>query len=303
MRLLYLGPPGSFTHAAVAELGAGVDAVAGTEVRSIIAAVEDGSEDYGLVPLENSVEGDVSSTLDELLFATTRCLIRREVVVPVTFVLCGLPAATLDGATEVLSHPHALAQCKDVVRRIGAVARLTTSTSQACVDVLAEGRTDLLALCSPQAAVEHGLTVLAEQVEDRPGAATRMALVGRELAAPTGRDVTLAALTPSGNVTGILAEMLRCFSDRGVALSRISSRPLKGALGVYTFVIAAQGHLADQPLAGALSALADLEVGIKVLGCYPEADAQAGAPGGAPPGTCLPADWPERRTALLGSAR
>jgi prephenate dehydratase len=303
MRLLYLGPPGSFTHAAVGSLDGDVDAVPGSDVRSIIAAVEDGTEDHGLVPLENSVEGDVASTLDELLFATTRCLIRREVVVPVTFVLCGPPGATLDGVTEVLSHPHALAQCKDVLARLGAQTRLTTSTSQACADVAAAGRPELAALCARQAADAYSLTVLAEGVEDRAGAATRMALVGRELAEPTGRDVTLVALTPSGNRTGILAEMLRCFSDREVALSRISSRPLKGALGVYCFVVAAQGHLADEPVAAALDELASLEVSIKLLGCYPEADAHATAPGSAPPGSCPPADWPDRRASLLRGAR
>ncbi len=269
-RLLYLGPPGSFTHAGAAAVP-DAEAVPARDAREILAAVQSGAADLGLLPLENSVEGDVPGTLDELIFGSTSVYLRREVVVPVTFVLAALPGTTLTQLRTVMSHPHGIAQCRKVVAELGLEVELTSSTSQACVEVAQRGDPGLAAISSAVAADLHQLVALRVGVEDVPGAATRMALVGRELAASTGDDVTLAVLTPNTNRTGILAEALRCFSSRGVALSRVSSRPLKAQLGTYVFVVAAAGHLADAVVSEAFEAVARLGVLVKVLGCYPEA--------------------------------
>ena len=265
-RLLYLGPPGSFTHAGAASVP-GTDAAPARDARQIVSAVEAGEAELGLVPLENSVEGDVPGTLDELLFGSASVFIRREVLVPVTFELAVRPGtASVD---VVLSHPHAIAQCRRVVAELGLTVELTSSTSQAAADVAA--RPDACAaLCSAQAMDAHGLVPLRSAVEDAPGAITRMALLGTSLAAPTGRDVTVAVLTPDTNRTGILADALRCFAERSVALSRVSSRPLKSRLGTYCFIVVAQGHLADEVVSDALEAVGRLGVVIKVLGSYPD---------------------------------
>lgn len=267
--LLYLGPAGSFTHAGARTVPE-ADPQPARSARDIVAGVQDGTAELGLVPLENSVEGDVPGTLDELVFGSRGVFIRREVVVPVTFVLAGLPGATEAGLRTALSHPHGLAQCRRVVAELGLDLELSSSTSQACADVVGRGSPEVAAVCSEQAAQVHGLTVLRRAVEDVPGARTRLGLLGRTLAAPTGQDVTLAVLTPDSNRTGVLAEALRCFADRGVALSRVSSRPLKAQLGTYCFVVAAQGHLADEVVADALAAVAGLDVAVKVLGSYAE---------------------------------
>jgi prephenate dehydratase len=302
-RLLYLGPPGSFTHAGAASVPE-ADAAPARDAREIVAAVEAGTADLGLVPLENSVEGDVPGTLDELVFGSASVFLRREVVVPVTFVLAGLPGAAEGRLTRVLSHPHAIGQCRRVVAELGLEVELTPSTSQACADVAARQDPSLAALASTAAVELHGLAALRSGVEDVPGAATRMALIGRELAAPSGRDITVAVLTPDTNRTGILAEALRCFSDRGVALSRISSRPLKAQLGTYVFVVAAAGHLADQVVADAFEAVTRLGVLVKVLGSCPEtAPVQLLGTGAAqPPGSVDADGWAAwRDTALRGA--
>ncbi len=302
-RLLYLGPPGSFTHAGALSVP-GADPEPARDAREIVAAVESGRADLGLLPLENSVEGDVPGTLDELLFGSSAVFVRREVIVPVTFQLAAPAGTALDDVEVVVSHPHGLAQCRKVVAELGVRVETSTSTSQACADVLARPARDAAALCSAHAAALHGLQVLRDGVEDTPGAVTRMALLGTSLARPTGRDVTVAVLTPDTNRTGVLADALRCFAERDVALSRVSSRPLKSRLGTYCFVVAADGHLADAVLSDALHAVTRLGVVVKVLGSYPEeAPAGIGVVGGSVPlGSVGTGDWPAWRERVLAAA-
>lgn len=302
-RLLYLGPPGSFTHAGTAGIEA--DAEPARDAREIVTGVQSGAADLGLLPLENSVEGDVAHTLDELVFGASSVYLRREVVVPVTFQLAALPGVTVADLRRVVSHPHAVAQCRSVVAELGLDVELTTSTSQACADVAARGDRTVAALASQVAVDLHGLVAVRTAVEDVPGAATRMALIGRELAAPSGRDVTLAVLTPDTNRTGILADALRCFADRGVALSRISSRPLKAQLGTYVFVVAAAGHVADEVVSEAFEAVARLGVLVKVLGSCPETAPVEllGTDDTQPPGSVDAGGWPAWRAAALAGAR
>jgi prephenate dehydratase len=302
-RLLYLGPPGSFTHAGAAGLDA--DAVPARDAREVVAALLSGDADLGLLPLENSVEGDVAGTLDELVFGSEGLFLRREVVVPVTFVLAALPGTPDSALRSVLTHPHAAAQCREALGELGLEVELTTSTSQACAEVARRGDPSVAALAAQAAVDLHGLSAVRTGVEDRAGAVTRMALVGRELAPPSGDDVTLAVLTPDTNRTGILADALRCFADRGVALTRISSRPLKAQLGTYVFVVAAAGHLADEVVADAFAAVASLGVLVKVLGSCPDTARVelAGAGAAQPPGSVDAAGWAAWRAAALAGAR
>lgn len=302
-RLLFLGPVGSFTHAGALSVS-GAEPVPARSARDVVAAVQSGEADLGLVPLENSVEGDVPGTLDELVFASTSVFLRSEVVVPVTFVLAALPGTVEADLTAVTSHPHAVAQCRRVVAELGLDVELATSTSQACADVVARGSRSLASLSSLQAAQAHGLQVLRDAVEDVPGARTRMGLLGRTLAPPSGQDVTLAVLTPDTNRTGILVEALRCFSDRGVALSRVSSRPLKAQLGTYCFVVAASGHLADDVVSSALAAVAGLGVAVKVLGSYAETAPVVGMDVGTslPPGSVDADGWERWRREVLAAS-
>ena len=298
-RLLYLGPPGSFTHAGAASVP-GTDAAPARDARQIVSAVETGEAELGLVPLENSVEGDVPGTLDELLFGSASVFIRREVLVPVTFELAVRPGTT--AVDVVLSHPHAIAQCRKVVTELGLSVELTSSTSQAAAEVTARDDRSA-AICSAQAMHTHGLVPLRSAVEDSPGAITRMALLGTSLAAPTGRDTTLAVLTPDTNRTGILAQALRCFAERDVPLSRISSRPLKARLGTYCFIVAAGGHLADDVLSDALEAVGRLGVVIKVLGSYPDTGQGVAEVGTTvPEGSVNASQWIDWRSGVLSGA-
>ncbi|MBU6146841.1 MAG: hypothetical protein KGP10_01555 [Actinomycetales bacterium] len=302
--LLYLGPPGTFTHAAVDLM-----TVPWTgplrperEVADIVFAVESGQAAAGMVPLESSVEGDVAGTLDELIFRSAQCFINEEVVVPVSFVLAVPHAAANAPVTRILTHSHAAAQCKEFLRASGASVDFTASTADACRLVAERGEVGLAALASSKGAEAFGLRVKQTRLEDFSGAKTRMALISRRLSAPTGHDKTTVVVTPVADRNGLLAELLACFASRDIGLNAISSRPLKTRLGEYCFLISARGHIADPTLQSALIDVGGIGAAVKILGCYPENPAISAARVGesTPPGSVTAdvlTDWVARLVA------
>jgi prephenate dehydratase len=271
-RVAFLGPEGTFAHQAVALVRcAGGDVVAEPRptVVSVLEAVEDGQADLGVVPFENSVEGQVNLTVDVLVHDSERIQVCEEVVLDVTFGAYRLPGA--DGPpTAVASHPVGLAQCRRWVHDSGLAARETSSTAEAC-RLVAEG-TDrgLVALASPEAARQWGLAAMAEGVEDFPGAQTRFVVVGTTASAPTGHDRTMFVLTPPDDRAGVLLAALEHLSGRGLNLSAIASRPLRARLGLYCFVVIVDAHLEEAEVADAFAALRADGFTIKVLGAYPQ---------------------------------
>lgn len=267
----YLGPEGTFAHAAtdlLTTVGTDPVLVPRPTVQEIVHDVDQGRCDMGLVPIENSIEGGVTGTVDVLVFETDGVVIREEVAVPVTFVAFRRPG---DDAppTAVLSHPVGLAQCTRWwgSRELG--CRPTTSTSEACRLVAAATEPGLVAIASAKAGALAGLDVLEEGVEDHPGAETRFALLAREEVGPTGDDKTTIVVTPPSDVAGILLRILEPISARGVNLSNILSRPLRQGLGVYCFVLTLDRHHSDPDVAAALADLAGLGCEVKHLGSYP----------------------------------
>jgi prephenate dehydratase/chorismate mutase/prephenate dehydratase len=317
-KLAYLGPRGTFAQAAaeaartVRAHGSGdvsvVDMFAAADVEAVIRGVEDATYDYGVVPIENSVHGMVLPTLDHLVFAQEGVLVREEVVVPVTFVLFGHGDA--DNAAPpkvVLSHPHALAQCRDMIAARGLVPEEASSTAEAC-RLVATTRLDALCIAAPHAGGHYGLRTIATAVEDRDGGSTRFYVLGRALTAETGRDVrgetfrTGLVLTPGRDRPGILLEMLRPFAERGVNLSSLMSRPLRSGLGLYCFILVVDAHSSTPELGAALSELLDHGVRIKNLGSYlawRSAAPAAGAHAEYPRGSVAASDDPDRQRRVL----
>jgi prephenate dehydratase len=284
-RLGYLGPAGTFTEAALRTLPAAArgELTAFLSVPAALDAVRAGETDGAMVPIENSVEGSVATTLDELAHGEPLQVV-REVVLPVRFSLLVRPGATVDDVRVVATHPHAAAQCRRWLRAHlpSAEVVLTSSTADAARAV-AEGRFDAT-VAAPVAGEHYGLSALATDVQDAEGAVTRFVLVRRPgpLPAPTGADRTGVFAFIEDDHPGALLALLTEFAVRGVNLSRIESRPTGGRLGQYFFSLDCDGHLADARVGEALSALHRVCAEVRVLGSWARAD---GAPAPVARGT------------------
>ena len=283
-RFAYLGPEGTFAEAALGTLIASLGMPPGwsahpqPSVGAALAAVRGGDCSAALVPLENSVEGSVPATMDGLVDGEP-LVITREVFLDVAFVLAVRPGTTVDQVGTVASHPHALAQCRGRIAELLPDADVLPAASTAdAARRVAAGELDA-AVCAAIAADRYGLAALATDLADHPGAVTRFVLVeppGR-LPAPTGADKTTVTVVVPDR-TGALLDLLAEFAVRGISLTRIESRPTRERLGVYSFSIDCEGHVADRRVGDALAALHRLAAELRFLGSYPRADALPGKP-------------------------
>lgn len=281
-RYAFLGPEGTFTEAALRQVPAAEhgDHVPCATVGAALDLVRAGDVAAAMVPIENSVEGGVSATLDALS-AGDPLVVVREVLVPITFVLAARPGTGLDGVRVVSSHAHAQAQCRgwlsENLPHATYLPALSTAAAAAGLTAPA-GHDGALgydaALCAPIAAHRYGLEVLAEHVEDNSGAVTRFVLVGRPAPPPprTGADKTTLLVHLADDHAGALLELLEQFATRGVNLTRIESRPRGDALGQYAFSIDCEGHVEDERVAEALIGLHRTSPFVRYLGSYPRAD-------------------------------
>lgn len=274
----YLGPAGTFTQMALASWAPakGAEQRPYGSVDSALAALRAGEVDAAMVPIENSVEGGVSATLDALASGEP-LVVTGEVVVPITFVLAAREGTRLEDVSSVGTHSHAWAQ---VGAWIGANLPEagyvpTLSTAAAAAGLAGEGQTPYdAAICAPAAAEDHGLTVLAEDIGDMQSAVTRFVLVSRpgDLPARTGADKTTVVLFQRADHPGGLLALLDQFAARGINLTRLESRPTKEELGRYCFSLDVEGHILDERIGAALMGLHRICQGVRFLGSYPRAD-------------------------------
>lgn len=268
----YFGPAGTFTHQALKTLGH-VDARPYETVGAALQGVVDGDVEASLVPIENSVEGGVSATLDTLA-ALGGLRIRREVVIPVQFGLYVRPGTTLGSVRHVLTHPHAASQCRQWLSDNlpkGADVTQGGSTAAAAKEVSDPNSRYDAAICADIAGAMYNLVPAATEIADNPDAVTRFILVQRPgpVAPRTGDDRTTVVVVPATDRPGALLEILQQFSFRGINLSRIESRPTKGKLGEYCFSIDAIGHVDEERMAAALKGLHRISREVVFLGSYP----------------------------------
>ena len=280
MRIAFLGPEGTFCQAALLTmpLDAGIETVPAKSVQAAIDLVRDGDVDRALIPIENSVEGSVSVTLDELANGV-RLVIVDEVALPVRFTLMARPGVTLADVRTVGSHPHALAQVRGwVSENLPDATLIPALSTAAAAAALSVEPTPFDAAAAPRIAADHyGLDVLADGIGDTEEAATRFVLVQRPgaLPAPTGADKTTLSLYMRQDEPGALMAILNEFAVRGVNLTRIESRPTKRVLGDYFFSVDVEGHVADARVAEALMGLHRVCLDVRFLGSYPRHDGKA----------------------------
>lgn len=276
----FLGPEGTFTEAALMQVPGAADAlrVPCTNVNTALERVRSGEADAAMVPIENSVEGGVTATLDAIATGPELRII-REALVPITFVLVARPGVGLSDVKRVSTHGHAWAQCRLWIDEHipGADYVPGSSTAAAAMGLLDDNAPYDAAICAPLVAAEQGgLNVLAENIGDNPDAVTRFILVSRPGALPerTGADKTTVVVPLPEDHPGALMEILDQFASRGVNLSRIESRPTGQYLGHYFFSIDADGHASDSRVADALAGLHRISPGTRFLGSYARADKQ-----------------------------
>lgn len=276
-RYAFLGPAGTFTEQALRSLPAArsADLLPFPSVGAALDAVRTGDADAAVVPLENSVEGGVAATLDELSSGDP-LMITREILVEVQFSLLVRPGTTVSDIRRVATHPHAEAQCRGwlAAHLPDAEVILETSTAQAAALVAVQGSPYDAAIAAPVAGRTYRLATLATKVADHEGAVTRFVLVARPGApAPaTGADKTSLVVFIRDNHPGALLELLEQFAARGVDLTRIESRPTGSVLGQYCFSIDAEGHVGDARVGEVLMGLHRTCADVRFLGSYPRAD-------------------------------
>ena len=271
----YFGPAGTFTHQAL-QTFSDEDAIPYATVGQALDAVRSGAIEAALVPIENSVEGGVTVTLDNLANGNRRLMIVREVILPVQFTLFARPGTELGDVRRVLTHPHAAAQVREWLAVNVPLATVTEggSTAAAAEEVSDPTSKYDAAVSADVAGKMYGLTALATGIADNPNAVTRFVLVSKPTPppTPTGADKTTLVAYMHADRAGALLEILEQFASRGVSLSRIESRPTKTGLGNYCFSIDAEGHMREPRLAEALLGLHRICEDVVFLGSYPRAD-------------------------------
>ncbi len=273
MRISYLGPAGTFTEEALIEfMGARqYEGVAQPTIEDVLADIAIGNSDYGFVPIENSIEGTVTPTLDALIFRF-RLQIYAEFILPVRQQLIATPGARLDDIESVYSYAHALAQVGRFLRDRLPKAKLhhTDSTAEA-VRLIAEARATSMAAIGPRRAAQlYGLDVLIADIDDHAANSTRFLLLNNDrIPAPTGRDKTSRVCFQVEDRPGSLLSILAEIASRGINLTKLESRPTKTGIGIYCFAIDLGGHIADRPVQDVISGLNRHLGHVKFLGSYP----------------------------------
>lgn len=274
-RLAFLGPEGTFAHAALRTLpiAARSDLLPLANVTLAIDAVRAGDADGALVPLENSVEGAVAATLDELAGGNP-LMIAEETYLPVIFDLLARPGTQLADVRSVATHPHAEAQTRRwLIAHLPDVPVSLVSSTAGAAQAVATGDYDA-AVAPPAAAELYGLASVARDVADNRGAVTRFVLLTQPAPppVPSGNDRTSLVAYLREDHAGALLEILTEFAARAVNLTRIESRPTKERIGQYCFSIDCEGHIADERVGDALGALRRICADVRFLGSYPRRD-------------------------------
>lgn len=267
VKVAYLGPLATFTHqAAAAKFGGSIEYIPCRTIGDVFAMVENGTVDYGVVPVENSIEGAVTHTFDR--FYDTNLKISAEVYLSISLNL--LTKVPLNEIKRVYSKHEALGQCRRWldINLPGVVQIPVDSTSHAAE--LVAGEKDSAAVASLLAGEMHKVPVLASHIEDITGNTTRFIVLSKKFCGPSGHDKT-SILFSVKHKAGALHAALRVFSDAGLNLTKIESRPNKALAWEYNFFVDFLGHAEDPIVGETLDKLAEHCATLKVLGSYPNA--------------------------------
>ncbi|HEX6205675.1 MAG TPA: prephenate dehydratase [Solirubrobacterales bacterium] len=277
MKIAYLGPAGTFTEDALGEAlpDGGYEPLRLPTIHDAILAVERGEADRALVPIENSLEGSVRPTLDALAFEAIAVTIVGEHDYRVRVHLIAREGVRAEDVEAVLSHPQPLAQCQRFLREnLPEVELRSVSSTAAAVRMVSESSRPWAALGARAAASLYGCELLREGVEDSDDNVTRFVWIAPGETPPEGEGPWKTSLVFSelgADHPGALVSALSEFSDRGINLSRIESRPMRQGLGRYMFFCDLEGKEDAEPVAEAIAQLRTKAESVRILGSYPVA--------------------------------
>ena len=268
LKVGFLGPQGTFSEQALFKhFGHSAHGLPLASIEEVFQEVEAGHADFGVVPVENSGQGTIQSTLD--MFLTSSLKICGEVELHVHQFLLSR-SGRLDDIDRVYSHAMSLAQCQAWLRQNLPRAEKSAVASNAEAARRARQADDAAAIAGESAGHVYGLKVVAGPIEDRADNTTRFLVLGRELFHASGHDRT-SLLVFVRDRPGALFNVLRPFAENGVSMNRIESRPSHAGRWQYAFFIDVSGHVEDEPVRRALAGLGEYAADVKVLGSYPVA--------------------------------
>lgn len=262
----FLGPEGTFTEAAVHGIfGRSIQMSPQRSIEDVFREVESGRARYGVVPIENSTEGSVTSTLDELLETDLQIIGEHYLRIVYSLLARG---GTISEVRRIYAHAQSVGQCKGWLRAHCPRAEIVTVDSTARAAELAAEEEGAAALASSIAGEKHGLKQLATAVEDSRRNFTRFVVMGSTRNRPTGNDKT-SIVCAVRDRPGALLEILKPLSERGINMTRIESRPDKKKMWEYNFFIDFTGHRDDPQVVLALERIREGTIFLKILGSYP----------------------------------
>lgn len=269
VKVAYLGPEGTFSHqAASRQFGAQVDLVPVANMRDVFTLTERGDVHFGVVPVENTIEGPITVTFDALV--ETEVTICSEIKLEISQHLMSR-TGRIEDVQKVASHPQPLAQCRRwLEQNLSGIATIET-TSTAAAAQLAHADEKVASIGSEVTAEVYDLIPIAASIEDHRGNTTRFLVIGRATPAPSGQDLTSAVFTVGRDQSGALHDLLGPFARHGVNLTAVQSRPMKGKPWEYNFIVDMEGHKDEPAVARALSEAAAVAASHKVLGSFPRA--------------------------------
>ena len=285
LRAAYLGPEYTYSHlAAIARFGQSAELLPVASIAAVFEEVERGHAEFGVVPIENSTDGRVADSLeclarqgaggagvgDDPARSNAHASLQICGEVPLRIHHCLLGRGTRSEIRRVCSKPQALSQCRNWLNTHLPNVKLEPTASTAEAASLAAAEPDTAAIAAEQAAVNHGLSVLARNIEDNPENITRFAVIGTNASERTGRDKT-ALVFEAPHQPGALADAMAIFKRQKLNLTWIESFPIPQARGRYLFFLEFQGHPADLRVKRAIASLEKKSLRLVVLGSYAEA--------------------------------
>ena len=269
VRIAYLGPVGTYSEEAALKYDNEAVLVPFQSIPSVISAVDDGDADEALVPIENSLEGAVTFTLDVLIHGSMLS-IRNEVVLPIHHCLLAKKGTERQSIATIYSHPQSLAQCRLYIGENFPNASLVASLSNStAVEEMKGDGASAAAIAGRRNADIYHVEILEMNVEDNPNNMTRFVALAKDDHERTGEDKTSLCFEFSDDSPGMLVSVLEEFSSRGINLNKIESRPTRRSLGRYIFLVDVDGHRDDSDVSDALEALQRQASMVRVFGSYP----------------------------------